>query len=74
MTELKLTQIGSSLGVILPEELLTRLRLAEGDTVFVSETPDGVQLTPHSADRDAQRTAAREIMERRRAVLRALAE
>ena len=46
MHALKLTQIGNSVGVILPKEVLARLKLARGDTVYVTETPDGFALTP----------------------------
>lgn len=35
-----------SLGIVLPEAVLTRLRLAEGDTVVLTETPQGMRLTP----------------------------
>ncbi len=74
MTELKLTQIGDALGVILPEDLLARLKLEKGDTVFVTETPDGVRLTAYNPEFEAQMNAARRIMERRRDVLRELAK
>ena len=46
MHALKLTQIGNSVGVILPKEVLARLKLERGDTLFVTDTPDGVALTP----------------------------
>jgi putative addiction module antidote len=71
---LKLTQIGNSVGVILPKELLARLKLEKGDTVFVTDAPDGVLLTPYSAEFEAQMTAARAVMKRRRNVLRELAK
>jgi len=74
MTTLKLTQIGNSVGVILPKEILARLKLEKGDTVFVTDTPGGVVLTPFSADFEAQMTAARRIMKQRRNVLRELAK
>ena len=43
--KLKITAIGNSAGVILPKELLARLRLGKGDTLYALETPDGVRLT-----------------------------
>ena len=73
MTALKLTQIGNSVGVILPKEMLARLKLEKGDTVFVTDAVDGIKLTPYSADFEAQMTAAREVMMKRRQVLRELA-
>ena len=74
MTTLKLTQIGNSVGVILPKEVLARLKLEKGDTVFVTDSVDGIVLTPYSPDFEAQMTAAREVMKRRRNVLRELAK
>ncbi len=74
MTALKLTQIGNSVGVILPKEVLARLKLEKGDTVFVTDSADGIKLTPYSAEFEAQMDAAREVMKRRRNVLRELAK
>ena len=74
MTALKLTQIGNSVGVILPKETLARLKVGKGDTLFVSETPDGISLTPHDPAFEAQMKAARDIMHKRRNVLRELAK
>ena len=74
MHMLKLTQIGNSIGVILPKEVLARLKLEKGDSVFITETPDGYAITPHDPNFEAQMEAARAIMKKRRAVLRELAK
>lgn len=74
MTTLKITQIGNSLGVVLPRELLGRLKLEKGDTLFVTDTPKGVSLTPFDPAFEDQMTAARRIMKKRREVLRELAK
>jgi putative addiction module antidote len=74
MSALKLTQIGNSVGVILPKELLARLNLEKGDSLFWTEAADGVMLTPYSAEFEAQMAAARRIMKKRRDVLRELAK
>ena len=74
MHALKLTQIGNSIGVILPKEVLARLKLSKGDVLHVTDTPDGVRLTPHDPDFEAQMTAARAVMRKRRNVLRELAK
>jgi putative addiction module antidote len=74
MTALKLTQIGNSVGVILPKEMLARLKLAKGDTVFVTEVVDGIKFTPYNEAFDVQMAAARGVMKKRRAVLRELAK
>lgn len=74
MTALKLTQIGNSVGVVLPKDMLSRLKLEKGDTVFVTDTADGIRLTPYDPDFEAQMSAARRIMKKRRDVLRELAK
>ncbi len=74
MSALKLTQIGNSVGVILPKEVLARLKLVKGDTLYLTENPDGVTLSPNDPDFEAQIDAARSIMKKRRAVLRELAK
>jgi len=74
MTALKVTQIGNSLGLILPKELLGRLKLEKGDTVHLTESPDGVRLTPHDPAFEAQMEVARKVMKKRRAALRELAK
>lgn len=75
MTALKLTQIGNSVGLILPKEMLARLKLEKGDTVFVTEAANGaVMLTPYDGDFEVQMGMARKIMKERRQVLRELAK
>ena len=74
MTALKLTQIGNSVGVILPKEILARLKLAKGDTVFVTDAERGVLLSPYSPEFEEQMRLGRELMKERRNALRALAK
>jgi putative addiction module antidote len=74
MSALKLTQIGNSVGVILPKEVLSRLKLEKGDMVYLTEAADGVTLTPYSTEFEQQMTEARRIMKKRRDVLRELAK
>jgi putative addiction module antidote len=74
MTALKLTQIGNSVGLILPKEVLARLKLEKGDTVFVTDAVNGVMLTPYSAEFETQMATARKVMKKRRSVLRELAK
>ena len=62
MQALKLTQIGNSVGVILPKEILARLKLEKGDTVFVTETPEGFAVTPYDPALEEQINAGREFM------------
>ena len=62
MTALKLTQIGNSVGVILPKEVLARLKVGKGDRVFLSEAGDGVMLTPYDPALEEQIRLGREFM------------
>lgn len=71
---LKVTQIGNSVGVILPKEVLARLKVGKGDSLFVTDLPDGVVLRPYDAEFAEAMEAAREIMRKRRNVLRELAK
>lgn len=74
MQTLKLTQIGNSVGVILPKEVLARLKLEKGDSLYLTDTPDGMRLTSQDPVFEAQMEAARQIMRKRRNVLRELAK
>ena len=74
MTALKLTQIGNSVGVILPKELLARLKVDKGDLLHVTDSPDGITLTPYDPTLDEQVAAGREFMNEYRDTFRALAK
>jgi putative addiction module antidote len=74
MTTLKLTAIGNSTGLILPKEILERLRVTRGDSVTVVETPTGIELTPFDPEFDRRMDVAERIMREDRDVLRRLAE
>jgi putative addiction module antidote len=74
MIVLKLRKVGNSVGTVLPQEDLNRLHLGEGDTVFLTEAPDGYRVTPFDPRFEDQMTAARRIMKKRRNVLRELAK
>ena len=73
MQALKLTQIGNSMGVILPREMLAKLGLVKGDVLYAVDQPDGFRLTVADPDFGAQMDVARQVMKERRAVLRELA-
>jgi putative addiction module antidote len=74
MTTLKLTTVGSSTGVVLPKDLLERLRVSKGDVLHVIETPNGIELTPYDPEFAEQISVAEEVMREDRNVLRKLAE
>lgn len=72
--KLKITTIGNSAGVILPKELLARLRLDKGDELYALETPDGVRLTTYDPELAAKMEVAERIMREDRDLLRKLAQ
>lgn len=74
MAVLKLTAVGTSTGVVIPKEMLQRLKVGRGDTLFVVETPSGYLITPYDPNVEKQIRLSREIMREYRETLRALAE
>ncbi|AEO41451.1 AbrB/MazE/SpoVT family DNA-binding domain-containing protein [Xanthomonas perforans] len=72
--KLKITAIGNSAGIILPKELLARLRLGKGDELYALETPDGIRLTAFDPTLAAQMDVAEQVMREDRQVLNKLAK
>lgn len=72
--QLKVSKIGNSAGIVLPKELLSRLRVQLGDTLFVTETPDGVRLTASNPDFATKMALAEKIMRDDRDILHVLAQ
>ena len=71
--KIKITTVGNSAGVILPKELLARLRVGKGDELYATELPDGIKLTPYDPRLAGQMEVAERIMRKDRNVLRKLA-
>lgn len=74
MTKLKITSIGNSAGIILPKELLEKLRVSKGDTLTVTETKGGLNLSAFDSEFDEAMSLAEEIMREDRDVLKKLAQ
>ena len=75
MHTLKLTQIGNSVGVILPKDILARMKLGKGDTVYLTEAAnDGITLTPYDPDLALQVELGREFMREYRDTFHELAK
>lgn len=74
MNALKLTTIGTSTCVFIPKEVLTRLNVAKGDTLYLTEAPDGgYSLTAYDPDFATKMEKADAIMRRYRNTLSVLA-
>lgn len=74
MTSLKLTRIGTSTGAILPKEMLARLKVKKGDTLYAIETKEGYLITPYDPGIADQLDAGREFMKEYRDTFKALAK
>ena len=74
MQHVKITAIGNSAGIILPREVLARLKVDKGDSLSVVETPNGIELSVYDATFDEQMKIARDVMARYRNALRELAK
>ena len=73
-TAVKITTIGSSVGIVLPREILNRLHVEKGDTVYLTESPDGVRITPYDAAFAQKIDILEQVMRDNRNVLKKLAE
>jgi putative addiction module antidote len=74
MATVKVTTVGSSTGIVLPKEILQKLRISKGDVLHVTETVDGILLRPYDAEFERQLNVAEGVMREDRDVLRRLAE
>jgi putative addiction module antidote len=71
---LKLVSIGNATGVILPQETLDRLLLQRGDTLYMRETPAGLELSPYHEDFGAKIEIPGSVVRRYRDAFKNLAE
>jgi putative addiction module antidote len=72
--KLKLRSVGTSTGLVLPKEMLTRMRVRKDDELFAVETPDGYLLTPYDPEVEDQLERGRTLMAKYRETFRALAK
>ncbi|MCP3849485.1 MAG: AbrB/MazE/SpoVT family DNA-binding domain-containing protein [Gammaproteobacteria bacterium] len=74
MLKVKVTSIGNSMGILLPKEALSKMKVSKGDALYLVENPDGFTLTPYQDDFKSQIEAAEDIMKRYRNTLHELAK
>ena len=72
--KLKLRSVGTSTGLLLPKEMLLRLKVKKDDSLFAVETPEGYLLTPYDPEVERQLAKGREFMSKYRDTFRALAK
>ncbi|MEX2034793.1 MAG: AbrB/MazE/SpoVT family DNA-binding domain-containing protein [Xanthobacteraceae bacterium] len=72
---LRVSKIGNSVGLILPKELLARLKWKEGDRLHIIEqTERGIKLTPYDPKHAKAMKIARQVMDEYQDTFRALAK
>ncbi len=75
MVELKVRKFGNSLGVVLPKDVISRLKTGDGEKLFLIESTEGdYRLTPYDPEFEKTMEKTEEIMSRYRNALRALAK
>jgi putative addiction module antidote len=73
-TAVKVTTVGNSVGIVLPREILNVLHVEKGDTLYLTESPDGIRISPYDAGFAKKIEAFEQVMRENRDVLRKLAE
>ena len=74
MSVLTITTVGNSVGIILPKEILERLRVKRGDNLYAIETKNGIELTAYDPEFARQVELAERVMREDRDALRRLAK
>jgi putative addiction module antidote len=72
--KLKLRAVGTSTGLVLPKEILHRLKVRKDDSLFAIETPVGYLLTPYDPEVEEQVELGLKFMKEYRDTFRALAK
>jgi putative addiction module antidote len=70
----KIIKVGNSAGMILPKEMLAKLRVSCGDNLFLTETANGLHLTSTDPEFEAKMALAETIMREDRDILHVLAQ
>lgn len=75
MSELKLRKVGNSLTMTVPVHVAERMKVREGDSVYLTELPgEGYRLTPHDPALVEQLKVMDDLMSRYPNTLKALSE
>ena len=74
MLKVKVTTIGNSMGIVLPKEALSKLKVEKGDVLYLVDGPEGLTLTPYRQDFAAQMQVAEKVIKKYRNALHELAK
>ncbi len=72
--ELKLRKVGNSVAMIVPKHVRQKMGVKEGDTVYLTETPDGYRISPYDPEFSRQMALARKVQAKHRDALHELAK
>ena len=71
--ETKVRKIGNSLGIVLPKDALHAMKVREGDTLYLTESPErSLSVTPERKGFMDKAAVAGDLMRRYRNALREL--
>lgn len=73
-TVLKVSQVGNSLGVVLPRDVAAELNVEKGDSLYLTRSPEGYRLVKSDPEFARKMELAKQIMRKRHNVLRELAK
>lgn len=73
-TTVKVTTVGNSVGIVLPKEILNRLHVEKGDTLYLTESPDGIRISAYDPNLAKKLDAMESVMRENRDVLKKLAQ
>jgi len=62
MYKIQVTNIGESVGVVLPKEALAKLNVEAGETLYLTETPNGFELSSSDREFEEEMQVARQVM------------
>ena len=74
MIKVKVTAIGNSMGIVLPKEVLSKLKASKGDELYLVDSPEGLTLKPYQPDFENQMKVAESVMKKYRTALHELAK
>ena len=72
--ELKLRKVGNSVAMIVPKHVRQKMGVKEGDTIYLTETPDGYRISPYDPEFGQQMELARKVQAKHRDALHELAK
>ena len=74
MFKLKLTNVGDSTGVVLPQEVLAKMQVQEGDNLYLKQTANGFEILADDPELEEGMVQARKVMKQYHNALRELAQ